>query len=225
MRAFRLLPLALALGSAGCADVLCDRSTHGMINKKVETPPVSDASVESAARVDKTGRQLLSGSPFLGAEIAFQTIGHAEPELFHRDAQGLFVSEGLVNKCKSNDQLAAVLASEIGQMVAETRTAERMRLPEPIPAVALGNKLDGTTDFDPPRAMELAQFEKAARRPAEKKMWASADPKTIARGLLKDAGFDPKLLDEAAPLLREAGRNQGIAKQFGGRGDSPRWSN
>lgn len=225
MRAFRLLPLGLILVLAGCADVLGERSVNGMINKKVKTPDVSAASVESAARVDKTGRQLLAGSPFLGVEVAFQTIGHAEPELFHRDAQGLFISEGLVEKCKSNDQLAAVLASEIAHMVAETRMTERMQLPEPLPTAALGPKLDGTTDYDPGRDMELAKFEKLARRPAEKKLSASTDTKTIARGMLKDAGFDPKLLDEVAPILREAGRNQNIAKQLGGRGDTPRWSN
>ena len=225
MRVFRLLPLGLLLGLAGCANVLGERTVNGMINKEIKTPEVSEASVESAARVDKIGRQLLSGSPFLGVEVAFQTIGQKEPEVFHRDAQGLFISEGLVNKCKSNDQLAAVLASEIGHMVAESRRTERMNLPEPMPAIAHGTKLDGTTDFDPSRDMELAHFEKTARRPAEKKLWASSDPKTVARGILKDAGFDPKLFDEVAPILREAGKNQTIAKQFGGRGDSPRWSN
>ena len=225
MCAIRLLPFVPLFALAGCADVLCDRSVNGMVNKKIKTPEVSPASVESAARVDKIGRQVLAGSPFLGADVSFQTINQPEPELFHRDAQGLFISEGLVNKCKSNEQLAAVLASEIGRMVSEMRMTERMRLPEPLPAEALGNKLDGTTDFDPPRAMELAKFEKEARHPAEKKMWASADAKTIAKGLLKDSGFDPKLLDEVAPLLREAGKNQTIAKQLGGRGDAPRWSN
>jgi len=223
MRAFPFL--ALAFASAGCADVLGDRSVNGMVNKEVKTPTVTAASVESAARVDKIGRQLLAGSPFLGVDVSFQTIGQPEPELFHRDAQGLFISEGLVLKCKTNEQLAGVLASEIGQMVAEMRMTERMRLPEPTPPSSLGPKLDGTTDFDPGRAMELAQFEKSARRPAEKKLWASSDPKTIAKSLLKDAGFDPKLLDEVAPLLRDAGRNQTIAKQLGGRGDTPRWSN
>ena len=223
MRAFPYL--ALAFASAGCADVLGDRSVNGIVNKEVKTTAVSAASVESSARVDKIGRQLLAGSPFLGIDVSFQTIGKPEPELFHRDAQGLFISEGFVLKCKSNEQLAAVLASEIGLMVAEMRMTERMRLPEPLPTAALGPKLDGTTDYDPGRAMELAQFEKSARRPAEKKLWATSDPKTIAKGLLKDAGFDPKLFDDVAPLIREAGRNQTIAKQLGGRGDSPRWSN
>ena len=222
MRAIPLL--ALALASVGCADVLGDRSVNGMIGKEIKTPAVSAASVESSARVDKIGRQLLAGSPFLGLDVSFQTIGKPEPELFHRDAQGLFLSEGLVSKCKTNEQLAGVLASEIGQMVSEMRTTERMRLPEPTPTAALGPKLDGTTDHDPGRTMELVQFEKSARRPAEKKLWAASDPKTIAKGLLKDAGFDPKLLDDVAPLIREAGRNQTIAKQLGGRGDSPRWS-
>ncbi len=222
----RAIPfLALAVASAGCADVLCDRSVNGIVNKEVKTPTVTAASVESAARVDKVGRQLLAGSPFLGVDVSFQSIGQPEPELFHRDAQGLFISEGLVQKCKTNEQLAGVLASEIGQMVAEMRMTDRMDLPEPMPAAALGPKLDGSTDFDPGRAMELAKFEKSTRSPAEKKLWATSDPKTIAKKLLKDAGFDPKLLEEVAPLIKEAGRHQTIAKQLGGRGDSPRWSN
>jgi hypothetical protein len=177
-------------------------------------PKLSPASVEAAARVDAAGRELLAGTPLGIPEIAFHTVGSAEPEIFHHDSNTLYITEGLVNLCSTDEQLTAVLATEIGHMTAEFRRTARMQAADPIPKAATSAPLDRTTDFDPGRDLYLAQFEQAARKPAEKLKWATVDPTRISEELLRNSGHEVKRLQEVQPLLKRANRNQQIARQF-----------
>jgi hypothetical protein len=217
--------LAGSIALAGCCGSLRSWISDSKKAGQVAVPELAPASVEAARRVDKIGRQLTAANAAMGMEITFQTVGMSEPEIYHRDAHGVFITEALVNQCKTDDQLAAVLATELGNMVSEARTRERMRLPDPIPAVASGPKLDGSTDYDPGRDMELARYDRQFRKPSEKANWPTTNPKSLAGTLLKDANFDPESLTAVAPLLREAKRNHTLSKQFGGTPDSPHWSN
>jgi len=214
----------VAFGLAGCCDLrswISDSHKPG----EVVTPKMAEASVEAAKRVDKVGRQLIAGNSSLGMDITFQTVGGTfEPEIYHRDSHGVFITESLVNLCATDDKLAAVLASELGHMVGEARHRERMQIPEPIPNAARGPKLDGVTDYDPGRDMELAMYDKQFRKPSEKANWPSANPKVISEGILKEAKIEPQSLAEVAPLLKEAKRNHALAKQFGGAPDVPHWT-
>jgi len=201
---------------SGCngpfADQISQRPTEG--------PALPVASTESAARVDRIGRKLISGSPFLFvSEPTFQTVGGESgeaPELFHRDATGLFITEGMVRSCKSDDELAAVMASEIGHMVGERRRTERMNLPEPTPSAATLGSLDGMGTMDPARAIELAELDKNFRGPAEKRLIATSDPQRIAADCLRDSGYDPKLLRTVEPILCKARKNHKLASQLAG---------
>lgn len=229
-RSMVVIAVALPL-VAGCRMLGLDRDGFDLFaQREVKTPTVAPASVEAAARVDRIGRQLVAGSPFLGLDPTFQTVGPtqesptSEPELFHFDTTGVFLTEGLVTLCKTDEQLAGVLAHELGLMAAESRRADRMRLPQPIPAAAMGGKPDGSTDFDPARAMYLADFEKNVRKPSERKMYPTTDARQIARQLLKDAGFAETCLDDAGPILKRANRTQKVAKQLGGSAASPKWT-
>jgi hypothetical protein len=224
----RLRKFILGLASAGALIGMmtgCDlmpKNEHR--NKPVDLSGMKPASTETAARVDVLGRKLLAGSPFLFAqEPSFQIIGVPEPELFHRDSTGLFITEGLVKKCESEAELAAVLASELGHMVAEQRRTDRMKLPDPIPPAALPRGVDGTTDLDPGRAIELADLELNYRKPAERRILATTDPKTIAENCLNDAGFDPKVLKKVEPLIRAARRNQTLAQQLAPPANQGNW--
>jgi hypothetical protein len=222
-----LLPTVALAGSialTGCCGSLKSWISDYQKDGQVEVPELAPASVEAARRVDKIGRQLTAANTAMGMEVTFQTVGMSEPEIYHRDSHGVFITEGLVNLCKTDDQLAAVLATELGEIVSEGRTRERMRLPDPIPAGASGPKLDGSTDYDPGRDMELARFDKQFRKPSEKANWPTTNPKGISETILKDANFDPGCLAAVAPILREAKRNHALARQFGGAGLAPRWS-
>jgi len=224
MRAILLnAAIAFAIVAAGCDSMkswIRDSQKAG----QVATPELKPASVEAAKRVHKTGQQLLAANTALGLEVTFQTVGMVEPEIFHPDSHGVFITEGLVNLCSSDEQLAAVLATELGKMVSESRTRERMRLPDPIPAGAAGPKLDGSTDYDPGRAMELAYYDKQARKPSDKLNSPSTNPKAITEAILKDAGYETARINEVTPISKDAKRNHALAKQFGGAPDVPHWS-
>jgi hypothetical protein len=207
------------LGLTGCLDEFVNEpSIH---NKVIDVPQLPEASVAVAARVDVIGRQLLGQNPFLGVEPTFHTYGREEPEITHPDLNGVLVTEGLVKQCRSDDELAAVLALELAKMAAERRAADRLkaeRLPHLPDAGATG------LGADPTQTGTQAMIDKtAAPRPRSKPLNDGAH--TRAEDILKGAGFDPKALDTVAPLVAEAQRNHAFDAHLGPRGRTPRWSN
>ena len=118
----RLLPLVLL--AAGCLDA--DKPRGGLNNVPVDTSKANAAPTEMAARVDQVGRQLVGTNPFLGFEPTFHTLGQTEPEICHPDSGGVFVTAGLVERCRGDAELAAVLATELAIMRAEKRLTDHM---------------------------------------------------------------------------------------------------
>ena len=81
----------------------------------------------TARRVLAVSRKLIDANPQAGLRPLFITAGSPHPEIFH-DGGGMngyhvVVSEGLVNQCKTEAELAAVLALEMGKIVAEREAA------------------------------------------------------------------------------------------------------
>jgi hypothetical protein len=160
-------------------------------------------------------------NPFLGVEPTFHTYGRSEPEITHPDLNGVLVTEGLVQRCRTDDELAAVLALELAKMSAERRAVDRLKV-EQLPQLADA----GATGLgaDPTQTGTQAMIDKASapRKPTKRLADGShARPEDI----LKGAGFDPKALDVVAPLVREAERNHALGEHLGPRGQTPRWSN
>ncbi|OWK34574.1 hypothetical protein [Fimbriiglobus ruber] len=216
---------AVAAATAGCLDWNSDRTA--LKNKPVEVPQITDAAVAVSARVDQIGRQLLLQTPFVGIEPTFHAFGKPEPEIFHPDANGVFVSEGLISRCKSDAEVAAVLATELGKMAAERRIADRMKIPDPLNTVqGSGNISPGGISSDQTQLGVQAVFDRPLKPTGRiNRPVPAEDVREIALELMKSAGFDAKALDAVAPLLQEAAKNHGVADQFGGRGAKPRWSN
>lgn len=180
-------------------------------------PPVRAATLQNAERVETLGRKIIGQNPFTGLDPMFHTVGMKEAVLFHRGTAEVFVSEGLVEKCKTEPELAAVLSSELGKMIAEKRRAAVVgKDRDSIPAVALpdANGFDGT------RAAEIARQEATAKRrfTADE---MNAD--LLARNLLTGAGFDAAALDQVQPLLRQSDRGDAIKKQMAGSAAAPKW--
>ncbi len=222
----RLIALAAAGGAVSLTGCFMFGPHPGpplVSGQVVEPPALSQASGEAAERVDHVGSDLLTATPLGIPDIDFLTVGSADVELFHRDVKTLYISDSLVNRCKTDDELAAVLALEIGRMTAEFRRGVRKQAPEPMPSVASAPKFDGTTDNDPSRAVYLAQYEKAKQTPAEKKNWPTVDPQEIAEELLRNAGREPKLLTTVSPVVREAA-NGPNARRLGVTSPAPKWS-
>lgn len=195
----------------------------------VKTPDAAKyprPNLQVAERVESLGQRIIAQNTFTGLQPLFHTLGVAEPLLFHRGTGELFISEGLASRCKTDAELAAVLCSELGQMMAEQQAARRVgRNTEPIPDVPIGNSTNaGGIDSDQTRLAELAYHEKKyGRRPVGKPDATSSNPEQYARDLLKGAGFEPGELDRADPLIRAATRSDGLRKQMAGSAPAPTW--
>jgi hypothetical protein len=235
MTRFSVLGVVLLVLITGCT-TLDDNWTIGDWSVKralgweeVQTPSLKhypEASLPIAERVDTLGRKILAQNPFTGIEPMFWAIGVPEPMLFHKGYQELYISEGLVKQCQTEAELAAVLCSELGQMVAERQAArrvgaERDRIPEVgLPGGTAVGTSGGTPD-DPGRAAERAYQEKRAKALQQTSV---EDAGKLARGLMRGAGFDPAELERIEPLLKQSDRGKALQKQLTGSAPAPpRW--
>lgn len=170
-------------------------------------------------KVDGIGRKLLAANPQLGLKTTlFATIGNApQPEIFHTGAGMIYMTEGLVRRCANEGELAALLALELGKIVADREAAAspQMRDPERPPPiqVPIGNA-GQVTNPDLVHQVELAKFEQ--QRPKRQRSLPRPDPQQLARGYLEKAGYEIADLDSAQPLLQAAQQNMTLERQFNG---------
>lgn len=217
----------LALALCGCQDSRFFRSARSFVGQPVEVPDAKEASIQSAARVDQVGRQILSANIFCGVDPGFQTLGSREPILFHRGQQSVFISDSLVDRCQTDEELAAVLCHELGKMVAEKRNAARMGYSDPIMDITLTNsgEAQGITG-DQFRLAELAAIEKRTpKKVVDRVLSETTDPRRIAIDMLKTTGFDERNYSKGEQLLRGLNKNRDIVKQLDGGAAKPEWSN
>lgn len=217
---------------AGCVN---DKESDMLVSPNPFTGPTQvtraqttfpQANIESAARVDQLGRKILAANPQIGLRPFFCAIGSQNEEVFHQGTSKLIVTEGLVKKCKSDADLAAVLCRELGKMVSERealaspamRTAGRL----PPIQVEVGRDVGGSfrTD-DGTELAELARYEKRGGKPAS----LPPDPGVLARIYLKKAGYPEGALDEAAPVFKCADKNSEWEKQMNSGGPARPFTN
>jgi hypothetical protein len=182
---------------------------------------IPKASLEVAERVELVGRKVLAQNTFSGLDadsIQFMVFGVKEQVLFHRGAELLFVSEGIVEKCHTDAELAAVLCAEMGKMVAEKRAAQAVRR-DADPVAEVGRA--GGPLFPGGNATEAGRA--AGTAPPGQKPGAAPDPAAAARELLKGAGYSPAELDRVEALLKPSERGEKIRKQMGGPAPAPSW--
>lgn len=218
-----LVPAVLA---TGCLDPDIDRSIRRVFSPS-DVPPGREAPLAAAARVDQIGRQVLAANPFAASDVSFQAVGADDPAIFHRDPHSVFITDKLVDLCKTDAELAAVLCSELGKMVAERRNAARMGLPEPIydvPTAPNSMEANGIA-ADQLRLAELGMFErKFPKKNVEKIRDEVTDPRKIAVDLYKTAGYDEKDYGRADPILQAVKNDSPIVRQLSGAGQGPKWT-
>lgn len=185
------------------------RSTTTALRAAVAGPHVPEHEA-SARRLLAVGGKLTAANPQAGLRPSFLTVGFPHPEIMHGGGglagYHVTVSTGLINQCKTDAELAAVLALEMGKIVAERESAAGPSVKQPQqarpPEVPVGTDAGGT--FGPPdgtRMMELARSEPKRNRTNRSPAPA---PEALAKGYLSKAGFDPGVLVEVGPLLRKA---------------------
>jgi hypothetical protein len=184
-------------------------------------PTLPQASLQTAARVDQIGTRIMATNRQLGLRPYFHTIGSPEPELFHRGATDVYITDGLVKRCTTDGQLASLLCLELGRMVAEREalTSPQIRLPErsaPM-EVAPGNDYGGTSG--PAGTLHLAELGKyeQERRQLVAAAQTPPDPQVLAKDILAKAGFTILDFDAATPLIKDTDSGA-LSKQLTGRG-------
>ena len=228
MPRIRIVAVTLLLALTGCTAMGSlfeeEKTTELAWNDpSADAPPVvrkanfAPASQEVAWRVDQVGRTLAGENSQYGLRPLFATIGSPQPEVFHAGAQLVYVTEGLVRQCKTDAELAAVLAAEMGKMVAEreARVGKDLRDPDRLPPVQLpiGTNGFGNDAADPTNFIEAARFEK--KYPRNRRL-ARPDPQAVARSLLEQGGYKATDLDTVEPILQAAHRNCTLEQQFKG---------
>ncbi len=193
------------------------------------TAPVDTANLKKttdsdlAARVDFLGRQLRAGNPQLKLPdtFSFFTIARPSLEIFHLDERAIYVTEGLVKRCRPNtDDLAAILAQELGnisaQHLAAASVAELHDFDRgPPPTVTVGNdRQNDMTNYAQALKYENARQARQAPPPS---------PRLQAQTILANAGYPRTALDAVTPLLEEADRNCALERHVIGLPQNNGW--
>jgi hypothetical protein len=218
----------LALAAGGCLpsdqdSLLVPSNQFDDGVKAVRTSPTiqvvshAPATEEVAQRVLRVAAEVSAANPQLTLQPKYTTIGAPTEELFHKGDGVVFVTEGLVRKCKTDAQLAAVLCHELGVMAAERAATVNwaVRRPDrgPPTDVPVGNDAGGAFGpADGVHAMELAKYE-TSRRAA---MPPAPDAEGLARGYFEKYGGKPADWDAVAPLLKAADEHMTLEKTFAG---------
>jgi predicted Zn-dependent protease len=193
--------------------------TQPVVQAPVKTNfrPASD---EMALRVDAVRRKILTANPKLPVRPLVATVGQPEPEIFHQGAQIIYITAGLITRCKNEDELAALLCLELGKMVSEQPAQARTpEAPRPM-TVPIGNA-GQVGPQDQVGQVELAKYE-AERKRAKRQ--ASPDPRALAAKYLEKAGYDKRALDTIGPLLEAAEKTYKMEKQFRSTSGPPAWT-
>lgn len=179
---------------------------------------------ELSQRVDYIGRKLIAANPQIAMRPYFATAGSPSPEMFHQGTNTLWITAGLVQQCKAEAQLAAVMSYELGRMVSEreAKASPTSRNPEglPPPEVPIG-QAGNTTSPDLTHLAELGLYERA--QPRVRRGWPAPDPNVLARIYLEKAGYAKTDLDGVQPLLQAAERNYILEKQLKAPQTQPNW--
>ena len=183
---------------------------------------VAPATIRVTEKVEDLGRLILARNAFTGlGDVLITTIGVPENVLFHNGPGQLFVSEGLVNACHNEPEMAAVLCSELGKMIAEQRQARalgRDKDPHPLVTVAPNGLTAGEVASQPSVIPAVGPDSRDAST-------TTHDPVALAKDLLRGAGFDPGELDRIASLLKPTPRGEALRKQMAGTAPTPTWVN
>jgi hypothetical protein len=215
--------LVVLLASGGCLweDLKSDFNRFGSTkNVPVATPDnLPKGAIEAATRVDSVGSRILAANKDIGIRPAFLSFGVPDLSLFHQGTMKLCISEGLVSRCKTDDELAAVLCAELGKMVAEAqvqRTVGRTDRDPSLAPRASGDVVGSGSGPDMTRQAELGYWEKQNPRPRGGDVFSGKNPGDLSRQYLNSLNIDPNLLVKVDPLLRLAEANPKYEKSING---------
>jgi hypothetical protein len=175
---------------------------HATTAKTATAAPTLPATPQEA-RVQDVGNKLLAANPQIHLKPHFVVLHTDQRELGHvAEENHVVISEGLVNSCATEGQLAAVVSAELAKLVAERQekaaASNRDQYREPPPDVPIGRDAMMFGDADQMRKAELAKLGYDRRRPKDV---APPDPSDLARSYLRRAGYAEAELQGVQSLL------------------------
>lgn len=203
--------LFLGIGLAGCT---WDNSRAEHFLKTGEwnfdnpaSQKVPEAQIATAARVDQVGGRVLNSIPELKPSVLFLTHGGDEIAITHHGVNQIDISEGMVNQCKTDNELAAVLAYELARLSldkeARANIGREREGPPPVPYDR--DVANARTSPDQTELSAAAMWEK--NNPHRGAVAQALDPNTLAQCYLKKAEYDPSVLTKVTPLIRQGESN------------------
>ena len=202
--------VCLALGLTGCAkdgrDGFALRNPFAT-DRGPDPNTLPPGSTLAATRVTAVGSAVVAkNQDTLGVKPVFFTMGVHDVEISHNKSGMVILSEGLVERCPTDTELAAAICHELGKMAAEQgpgRAGDRESAPPRFTRDVVG----GAYDPDMTRLAEEAKFDRRAPRPDSRARDSKPDPRTLAENFFVKAGYKADDYGRMDPLLREAEDN------------------
>lgn len=156
------------------------------------------------ARLNQVVQRLTAANPRIGFQPQFETDPTPVLRFARRGDARWMISDGLILSCRTDDQLAAIVAWQLAQATIDHASAfndeATLRQRQLPPEVRIGPE-GGTYGDLARRQAELAKLgydQRSRKKPP-------ADARSLARRYLTQAGYNPGALDEALALLAKAG--------------------
>jgi predicted Zn-dependent protease len=196
--------LVTALGLTGCAkdgrDAFAFRNPF-QADRDPDPGKLPPGSTLAATRVNAVGSAIAAkNEAALGMKPIFFTMGVPEVEISHNKSGMVILSEGLVERCPTDAELAAVMCHELGKMAAENGSGRRDNAEPSGPRLAR-DVVGGTYEPDLTRLAEDAKFERRGSRAGRD---PRPDPKAIGETLFVQAGYRADDYLRMETLVREA---------------------
>jgi hypothetical protein len=201
--------VCLALGLAGCAR---DGRDGFAFRNPFETDRGPDpaelpaASTLAATRVNAVGSAIAAkNKEALGFTPVFFAMGVRDVEISHKKDGSVILSEGLVDRCPTDAELAAVICRELGKLAAERPASREADRESGRPFVR--DVIGGPYEPDMTRLAEEAKFDRRGPRGGRTGREVRPEPRALAEGFFANAGFKADDFARVDSLIREAEDN------------------
>jgi hypothetical protein len=128
-----------------------------------------------AAALQRIGAKLVAAAPDVDIRFTFETVSNKRPSVDRTQRGEIIVSTGLLAAVASEDELAGILALQMGEAIAVARRRATQATP-----VSASLPSAGPADA----ARNIAMADKIARQAP------AADVDFVAKKILRDGGFD-----------------------------------
>lgn len=201
----------VACGLAGCASFDA-RDPLAAINpfspeRRFDPNAAPAANTQAATRADAVASAVIAQCRTeLPDKPVVMTIGRKEPMIFHQRSGSLVLSDGLVERCGTDDELAAVICYELGKMAAEQADRGPVRGDSdtpPAPRLS-ADVVGGGYSPDMTRLAEEAKYSRRAPRSSRE---PRPDPRTLAQNFYTRSGHNADDFARVESLVKEAEDN------------------